>query len=124
MHKSMLSTVVIDSDDFEAGVKFWSEALGVKEVWRDGTYVGFEKVQGLDIVVQKVPEKKTAKSRVHLDFMSDDVEAEVKRLEKLGAKRVAQIETWWWMEDPCGNEFCVLRVSRDDFADHAKTWND
>jgi predicted enzyme related to lactoylglutathione lyase len=120
----MLSTIVIDSDDFEAGVKFWSEALGVKETWRDETYVGFEKVQGLDIVMQKVPEKKTAKSRVHLDFMSEDVEAEVKRLEKLGAKRVAQIETWWWMEDPCGNEFCVLRVSRDDFAAHAKTWKD
>jgi hypothetical protein len=47
-------------------------------------------------------------SRVHLDIEADDVEAEVRRLEGHGAKRVAPIHTWWVMEAPTGQRFCVV----------------
>jgi hypothetical protein len=53
----------------------------------------------------------THPSRVHLDIESTDVEAEVARLEALGARRVAQIHTWWVMEAPTGQRFCVVRKS-------------
>ena len=49
-------------------------------------------------------------------------DAEVKRLEKLGAKRVAKVRTWWVMEAPSGQRFCVVRVQRSDFAENANTW--
>jgi hypothetical protein len=62
-------------------------------------------------------------SRVHLDIEADDIEAEVQRLEKLGARRVAQIETWWVMEAPTGQRFCVVRVQRPDFAEAANKWD-
>jgi hypothetical protein len=58
-----------------------------------------------------VPEQKTAKNRLHLDFRPDDRDAEVDRLIALGATRadIGQGEqTWIVLQDPEGNEFCVL----------------
>jgi hypothetical protein len=62
-------------------------------------------------------------SRVHLDIESDDVEAEVRRLEKLGARRVDKVNTWWVMEAPTGQRFCVVRAKSPVFAQHAKRWD-
>lgn len=61
------------------------------------------------ILLQKVPHS----SRVHLDIEADDVEAEVARLEGLGAKRIEKIKTSWVMEAPTGHRFCVVRPQRD-----------
>jgi hypothetical protein len=61
-------------------------------------------------------------SRVHLDIEANDIETEVQRLEKLGAKRVAQIQTWWVMEAPTGQRFCIVPVVRSDFETNANTW--
>ena len=60
---------------------------------------------------------------MHLDIEADDVEAEVRRLEKLGAKRVAQIRTWWVMQAPTGQKFCVVRPQSRDFAERACNWD-
>ena len=73
----------------------------------------------LHIEVQAV----THPSRVHLDIKSDDVEAEVLRLEALGARRVARIHTWWVMEAPTGQRFCVVRAQSAGFADGANRWS-
>jgi hypothetical protein len=73
----------------------------------------------MNVMVQKVG----APERVHLDIESDDVEAEVVRLEALGASRVEQVKSWWVMRDPAGLLFCVVRVqSREAFEAHATTW--
>jgi hypothetical protein len=49
-------------------------------------------------------------SRVHLDIESDDVEAEVARLQKLGARRLDNVKTWVVLEAPTGQRFCVIRA--------------
>ena len=54
---------------------------------------------------------------------TDDVEAEVSRLEELGAKRIAQVKRWWVMEAPTGQRFCVVRPQRADFEVGANVWN-
>ena len=66
---------------------------------------------GRDLVVevQQVPHD----SRVHLDIESDDVEAEVARLQKLGARRLDNIKTWVVLEAPTGQRFCVVRAKTD-----------
>ena len=61
-------------------------------------------------------------SRVHLDIETDDIEAEVRRLEKLGAKRVRAVRTWWVMEAPTGQRFCVVRADSNCFAQLATAW--
>jgi hypothetical protein len=61
---------------------------------------------------------------VHLDIESDDIEAEVRRLEKLGARRIGMVKSWCVLEAPTGQRFCVVRPQRPDFAAKANTWND
>jgi hypothetical protein len=59
----------------------------------------------------KVPEKKVAKNRMHVDVAAPDRETEVDRLIQLGATRVADFDEWGYvwtvLQDPEGNEFCV-----------------
>ena len=123
MHRSMLSSVIIDCDDLDAGVRFWSGALGSEVATWESPYVFLKtKPGGLHIGLQHVPEPKTAKSRVHLDIQTDDLDAEVARLEALGARRQQPVESWWVMQDPCGNEFCVVPAGQGDLPHDAATW--
>ena len=71
------------------------------------------------IEVQKVDHA----SRVHLDIETDDIEAEVARLEDLGARRIADIRRWVVMEAPTGQRFCVVRPQHANFDQVAKLWN-
>jgi hypothetical protein len=57
-----------------------------------------------------------------LDIETDDVEAEVRRLEGLGAKRLRQVRSWWVMEAPTGQKFCVVRANSRDFSQRASVW--
>jgi predicted enzyme related to lactoylglutathione lyase len=125
MHKSKLAGFIIDcrTDDLPAAADFWGAALGmpVRELpGSEGKL--YRKLHdahlGLSIEVQKVDHP----SRVHLDIESDDVEAEVRRLERLGARRVQQVETWWVMEAPTGQRFCVVQAASAHFAEQASEW--
>lgn len=125
MHKSRLGVVVLDceTDDLEREARFWAGALGWGIVPlqedQDPRYIDLETPEGQPkVLLQKVEHP----SRAHLDIESDDVEAEVRRLEGLGAKRIAQVRTWWVMEAPSGHRFCVVRPQREDFSDSANTW--
>jgi hypothetical protein len=107
----------------DRGPWFWSRALGLPRRAssnpEDAGYALLEtKPNGLHVEVQKVDHP----SRVHLDIEADDVEAEVRRLEALGAKRLKQIRTWWVMEAPTGQRFCVVRPQRANFAAEANRW--
>jgi hypothetical protein len=72
----------------------------------------------IQVLLQKVDHP----SRVHLDIETDDIEAEVQRLEKLGARRVKQLPRWWVMEAPSGQRFCVVAPQRTDFDEGANQW--
>jgi predicted enzyme related to lactoylglutathione lyase len=124
-HHSRLSTLVLDCqvDDLQAGVEFWSRALGkpVASLDQDGDGKYAELETQADepvILLQKVGHD----SRVHLDIETDDVEAEAARLAQLGAKKVARVHTWWVMEAPTGHRFCVVRQQRKPFGPHTNRW--
>jgi predicted enzyme related to lactoylglutathione lyase len=127
VHKSRLAGFIIDchTDNLDQAAKFWSQALGysleTSAAGEDSQYKLFDTPSDdLHIEVQKVDHP----SRVHLDIEADDIEAEVKRLENLGAKRITQVRTWWVMEAPTGQRFCVVRVQRSDFEENANKWNE
>lgn len=125
-HKSQLGGFIIDckTGDLDAAADFWSAALGLRRAAADtpatAAYVSLEKREpnGLDIEVQKVEHE----SRVHLDIETDDIAAEVARLEALGARRVKDYGRWWVMEAPTGQRFCVVRARRANFAEEANRW--
>lgn len=125
MHKSRLAGLIIDCQtaDLKSAAEFWSAALGLEMRGLAGEegdkYVRLvDPDDRLHIEVQAVEHE----SRVHLDIETDDIEAEVGRLEALGAKRVAKVRTWWVMQAPTGQKFCVVRPQTRDFDDRANDW--
>ncbi|MCG8353313.1 MAG: VOC family protein [Chloroflexales bacterium] len=124
MHRSCVTTLVIDCEDIEACIHFWTNALGVEVEGRDDVYAYLGTAVGsLRLFLQQVPEGKSAKSRMHIDFETDNIEAEVERLERFGGRRVQHVERWWIMADPCGNEFCVVNGRSQYFYDRARMWD-
>jgi predicted enzyme related to lactoylglutathione lyase len=126
MHRSQLAGFIIDckTGDLDAAADFWAKALGLKAETdpdpEESTYRGLEnRPEDVHIEVQKVDHS----SRVHLDIESDDIEAEVQRLEALGAKRISNIRRWVVMAAPTGQHFCVVRPQRANFEATANTWD-
>jgi predicted enzyme related to lactoylglutathione lyase len=115
--------LTIDTRDPKELGSFWKEALDLEVVFE--TESGDEYAlsgkgrmgSNWNILFYRAPDEKKVKNRLHLDLIPDtDQEAEVKRLEQLGARRAdigQQDVTWVVMADPEGNEFCVLSP-RDD----------
>jgi predicted enzyme related to lactoylglutathione lyase len=125
MHKSRLAGFIVDCEggDLDESARFWGQALGYDierlSPQEETKYRGLDTGPlGLHIEVQKVDHA----SRVHLDIETNDIEAEVLRLEALGAKRLGEVNTWCVMEAPTGHRFCVVRQQHPDFADTANVW--
>jgi hypothetical protein len=122
MHRSRLAGFILDcrTDDLSAAARFWAAALAMPVIERDPS--GYDRLDAgprdLHIEVQSV----THESRVHLDVETDDIEAEVARLEGLGAKRVAAIKRWVVMEAPTGQRFCVVLGKGLDTAAGVTVW--
>lgn len=106
--------VTVDAADPGAVGRWWAEALGwvVVNDAPDEFEIRPDKDRLPGLLFAPVPEGKTIKNRLHLDFRPEDQDAEVARLLALGARRadVGQGEqSWVVLQDPEGNEFCVLR---------------
>jgi predicted enzyme related to lactoylglutathione lyase len=127
-HHSRLSTFVLDCNvaDLQASADFWSAALG-KPVHAydedgDGKYARLETEADEPILLlQKVGHD----ARIHLDIETDDIEAEVARLTKLGASEVSRPHDGRWvvMQAPSGHRFCVVRPQRTPFGPHLNRWD-
>lgn len=110
---------VIDCSDPEELARFWAGALGMERVGAAGNYVLLRSpTKSLPkLLLQRVPEAKSGKNRMHLDIDTPDVDDEVARLIDLGAVRIEEDDIrehgarWVVMADPEGNEFCVCDVS-------------
>ena len=108
-------------DDWDA----WARAQGIpEERWNDANAIEDPDGVGPRIFIQRVPEGKAAKNRLHMDLNASGghgvpleerklkVDAEVERLKSLGASDARGAieqrgEYWVRMNDPEGNEFCV-----------------
>ena len=125
MHRSRINGILIDCnvDDIDAAARFWAEALG-RPIDPDhpgtrGNYVMLETPPDeISVQIQRVDHE----SRVHIDIETDDIPAEVARLEALGATIDKRMERWVVMRAPTGQRFCVVRVQCAGFSETANTW--
>ncbi len=113
-HKARVE-LVLDCADPERLAAFWRAALDYRDYYMDVTLAVLVPREGIasPLLLQGVPEPKGGKNRMHLDIVADDIEAEVDRLQKLGAHRIDESlrnfggTRWVRMSDPEHNEFCV-----------------
>jgi hypothetical protein len=105
--------IVIDCHNLELLGKFWAAALGYRFIGANDEHCLLlpEETAYPPVLLQKVPEPKTAKTRVHFDLRVEDIESKAKELEALGARRIDVGQPadagFIPMADPEGNEFCV-----------------
>jgi predicted enzyme related to lactoylglutathione lyase len=107
--------LVLDCTEPTTLATFWREALDYREYYTDPKLVVLVPKEGIGspLLLQGVPEPKAGKNRMHLDIVVDDIEAEVHRLQALGAHRIDEgVQSfggtrWVRMSDPERNEFCV-----------------
>ena len=125
MHHSRLCALLIDcrTSDIDEAARFWAQALGRPvDPNHPGTrdnYRMLETPAAEPIVqIQRVEHE----SRVHIDIETDNIPAEVSRLEKLGARVAERLERWVVMQAPTGQRFCVVRVQRAGFDKNANHW--
>ncbi len=126
MHRSRLGTLIIDcqSDNLRAEAEFWSAALGCEaepaDNQKDLKYIRLgNDSPDVQVLLQQVDHP----SRVHIDIETDDIEAEVERLQRIGATLVERLPRWVVLEAPSGHRFCVIGPVRDGFAENANRWN-
>jgi hypothetical protein len=100
-----INAVVIDATDLDRLADFWSRLLDLEVTRREADWISL----GPHVAVQRVPEVKTAKNRVHLDLVADDLPAAVALATELGAEPVGGMRENLWQvwRDPEGNEFCL-----------------
>ena len=107
--------LAMDANDVESLANFWREAANYEIADSHFPYVAVmtsdDPVQPRIIIIQ-VPETKSAKNRVHMEFRTDDLKSEAERVVALGATLVDEREfgdtKWIVMQDPEGNEFCLV----------------
>lgn len=125
-HYSRIDKIVIDVPAFahDRELAFWRNATG-GETGHSGRYPEFHWArlpgQAIAMLIQRLDE---GPGRVHLDIHTDDLDAEVARLEALGAERVRQVHNWWIMRDPAGLLFCVVSEEPGRLNDdNARRWD-
>lgn len=106
----------LDCADPERLAPFWAEALHYRQNAYHAPYLTLTDPSGKspELILQKVPEPKRGKNRMHLDLFLGDIEKQARRMESLGARRLSVQpltgptgDRWIVMADPEGNEFCV-----------------
>jgi predicted enzyme related to lactoylglutathione lyase len=105
--------LTLDCVELDTTAAFWQATLGyVRENTIEDRYVTLTG-EGPTLTLQRVPEPKHGKNRMHMDLLVDDLDAEVARLHALGATTVSGGprqefgQRWFVLADPEGNEFCA-----------------
>lgn len=119
-----LSELVLNCDDPEVLSRFWCAVLDYVELGKDEDGIEIGPASGFGgatptIILSRNPQPGSQPLRLHLDVspVDQDQDAELERLLALGARPadVGQTgeESWHVLQDPEGNEFCLLRTRLD-----------
>ena len=112
-----IGCLTIDCKDPDRLARFWEQALPSTRTQDEDDEVTIETTNGYRILFGRSSDEKTVKNRLHLDLVPDDQDAEVARLEALGAMSVdigqTGKESWVVLADPEGNEFCIEPAGAD-----------
>ena len=112
----LIRNVGIDTNDLDRAEAFWAAAMGYERRASIPDYrlLGDPSGRGPNVLLQRVPEPRDGKNRLHLDLQADDVDVAADELVALGATRLRRFDqpgdTWVVLTDPDGNEFCLCQT--------------
>src|ERR687897_3862468 len=105
---------MIDTVDPDPLVAFWTALLGTEVAFESESFVWLRRSapDAIGLAFQTVPEAKSGKNRVHVDFVAPDIDEVRARVEELGGSLLFDRSSddgfrWLVLADPEGNEFCV-----------------
>ena len=119
---------VIDVTDFDEGERFWGAVSGLSPQGRQGQFSVLDSDDAAEgdawLLLQLVPTGQVSRpGGTHLDFRVDDVAQAVGQIEAIGGVLVRRPDfyapegeallEWAVMQDPFGNEFCIIRWPLD-----------
>jgi predicted enzyme related to lactoylglutathione lyase len=119
--------ITLDAVDPDAAVAFWTQALRYDVLYAREPYTVLGPPDGgalPRVLIQRVDAVRDGKTPVHLDLRVDDPDAEVARLQRIGATVAWEIDEsecgqpgctrWTVMRDPQGTHFCVCPARAED----------
>jgi predicted enzyme related to lactoylglutathione lyase len=113
--RNMVCAIVVDCADPARLAEFWSHVLhGEARVRSDQWATVRDPLPGgVLLAFQRVPEGKSAKNRLHLDICTTDLQNDIDRLVGVGGAALGEVvdpdnEPFQIMQDPEGNEFCLV----------------
>lgn len=114
-----LIATTIDCNDLEGMTRFWSQLLGVaSQIHEPFGFLAHGEDRRVTVWLQRVPEPRVGKNRVHLDFVADDLATTLARIEELGGTVGEQHGwegfVWRTCADPEGNVFDVMQAQEPD----------
>jgi catechol 2,3-dioxygenase-like lactoylglutathione lyase family enzyme len=117
MMSASVTTVMVDTNDLDRAVEFWSNLLALEEVHRTDSYVYLSPMTegGPHLAFQLVEETRSAKNRLHLDVRVGDRTAAIEWITSAGGGHVTDVAEpgfpeWSVMADPDGNQFCIYEA--------------
>ena len=115
----VIGAIVIRVDDLDVQIDFWEAALAYRA--REGHPEDFAILEprsgeGPNVSLDRMRSERALPPRIHLDLYAEDQQAEIARLEALGARTVPwrnrpDDADYVVMEDPEGNRFCVIAAA-------------
>jgi hypothetical protein len=124
MHKSRLSAIVVDchTDHIEQAAGFWSQLLGqpshVDDDGHRATILAADK--GVSLVIEAVHDE----ARIHFDIETDNLAAEIHRIEELGGKKISVVDHSVIMEAPTGHRFRLTGPHSHVLPSSGNVWGD
>ncbi|MDF1607572.1 VOC family protein [Hoeflea sp. YIM 152468] len=124
MHKSRLSSIVVDchTDHIEQAAGFWSQLLGqpshVDDDGHRATILADDK--GVSLVIEAVQDE----ARIHFDIETDNLAAEIHRVELLGGRKISVIDHTVIMEAPTGHRFRLTGPISHALPSSGNVWGD
>jgi predicted enzyme related to lactoylglutathione lyase len=110
-----LIAATIDCNDLQAMTRFWSELLGVaSQIHEPFGFLAHPEERRVTLWLQRVPEPRVGKNRIHLDLVAEDLDATLARIEELGGgigdEQGWEGFVWRTCTDPEGNVFDVMQA--------------
>ena len=117
-----IDEVVIDCAAPPVLARFWAGVLGGEPQRRDDDWWYLDPPGWTRLALQRVPEPKTVKNRLHLDVLVEDIAAATRQAEALGATPVGPVHhgtagSFQVLLDPEGHEWCLVRPADGPPAD-------